>query len=137
MALRVLLVDDHRLFREGLRHLLLEGGFEVVGEAADGAEGLALAASAAPDLVLMDLNMPRLNGMEATRLLKVAHPDLPVVILTASETDEDLFERLPGDAWTIHVGGGASRARFRLSGPREVCEFLNAMCAVEADTPRP
>jgi trehalose 6-phosphate synthase/phosphatase len=51
-------------------------------------------------------------------------------------TDEDLFERLPDDAWTIHVGGGASRARFRLSGPREVCEFLNALCAVEAESPR-
>jgi trehalose 6-phosphate synthase/phosphatase len=51
-------------------------------------------------------------------------------------TDEDLFERLPDDAWTIHVGGGASRARFRLSGPREVCEFLDALASVEAETPR-
>ena len=51
-------------------------------------------------------------------------------------TDEDLFERLPGDAWTIHVGDGASRARFRLSSPREVCEFLDALAPVEAETPR-
>ena len=51
-------------------------------------------------------------------------------------TDEDLFERLPGDAWTVHVGEGSSRARFRLSSPRAVCEFLDALCAVEAKTPR-
>jgi DNA-binding NarL/FixJ family response regulator len=98
MTLRVLLVDDHRLFREGLKGLLTNAGFEVVAEAGNGAEAVALARSQAVDIVLMDLNMPVLDGMRATRLIKADSPGLPIVILTASETDEDLFEAVKSGA---------------------------------------
>jgi DNA-binding NarL/FixJ family response regulator len=98
VTLRVLLVDDHRLFREGLKGLLTSAGFEVVAEAGNGAEAVALARSQPVDMVLMDLNMPLLDGMRATRLIKADQSGLPIVILTASETDEDLFEAVKSGA---------------------------------------
>jgi DNA-binding NarL/FixJ family response regulator len=98
MTLQVLLADDHELFREGLKAVLSGHGFQVVAEAANGAEAVAIARAAPPDLVLMDLNMPVMDGLKATRLLKASHPALPVVILTASEADEDLFEAVKSGA---------------------------------------
>jgi len=98
MGVRVMLVDDHALFRQGLRGLLATRGIEVVAEAEDGARALALVDEAAPDLVLMDLDMPELGGLEATRLIKARHPDLPVVILTASEAEDNLFEAVKSGA---------------------------------------
>ena len=92
MPLRILLVDDHRLFRAGLKSLLTLRGTDVVGEVNDGAEAIQKVREVSPDLVLMDLAMPGMGGLEATRLLKAERPDLPVVILTASEEDADLFE---------------------------------------------
>ncbi len=97
-ALRVLIVDDHALFRAGLKELLSRQGLEVVGEASNGEEALALADSLMPDVVLMDLQMPVMAGLEATRLLKARLPALPVVILTASEDDSDLFEAIKSGA---------------------------------------
>ncbi|MBI4319730.1 MAG: response regulator transcription factor [Chloroflexi bacterium] len=97
-TLRVLLVDDHGLFREGLGSLLRFKGVEVVGEAANGALGCELALRLRPDLVLMDLAMPEMNGLEATRRLREEMPELPVVVLTASEEDDDLFEAVKAGA---------------------------------------
>jgi DNA-binding NarL/FixJ family response regulator len=80
---RILLVDDHRLFRDGLRPLLArERGIEVVGEAGDGLEAVALVKSLAPDIVLMDVTMPGMNGIEATRAIVAARAETKVVILT-------------------------------------------------------
>ncbi len=96
--MRVLVVDDHPLFRDGLRSLLEVRGVEVVGEARTGAEALTEAKRLRPDVVLMDLSMPEMNGLAATRLLSAEMPDVKVVILTASEDDADLFEAIKSGA---------------------------------------
>lgn len=83
---RVLLVEDDRGLREALRNMLVETtDFDVVGEASDGVEGLDLATRLEPDVVLMDMRMPRMGGLEATRLIKERLPHVQVVILTAYE----------------------------------------------------
>lgn len=96
--MRLLLADDHSLFRSSLRSLLEARGVEVVGEASDGRQAVELAGELRPDLVLMDLSMPVLDGIEATRQLAAQMPELKVVILTASMEDEDLFEALRAGA---------------------------------------
>ncbi len=83
---RLLVVDDHQMLREALVELLVQAAFEVVGEAADGADAVALAKQLEPDVVLMDLRMPVLGGLDATRLIKDACPDTQVVLLTAFES---------------------------------------------------
>ena len=94
-SIRVLLVDDHPLFRKGLASLLArEKGFEVVGEAQDGAEALNKTKNLKPDLVLMDIYMPGGNGLEATRRIREALSSVKVVILTVSEEDKNLFEAI-------------------------------------------
>jgi DNA-binding NarL/FixJ family response regulator len=79
----VLVADDHQRFREALVAVLELDGFEVVGQAADGADAVALAKQLQPDVVVMDLSMPVLNGLDATRLVRDALPSTPVVVLTA------------------------------------------------------
>jgi DNA-binding NarL/FixJ family response regulator len=97
--LRVLLVDDQLLFREGLATLLsVRPEIEVVGEAANGLEALERTAVLRPQVVLMDLRMPVLNGVEATRRLHAAHPEVRVVALTTFDDDEDVFEALRAGA---------------------------------------
>ena len=89
--LRILLVDDHLLFRKGLMRLLdAQPDFEVVGEAADGLEAVEQTRLLHPDLVLMDIRMPRCDGLEATRRIKVQMPSVRVVVLTVSEDEQDL-----------------------------------------------
>jgi DNA-binding NarL/FixJ family response regulator len=83
---RLLVVDDHDMLREALVELLVQAGFEVVGEAADGVDAVALAKQLEPEVVLMDLRMPVLGGLDATRLIKDAHPATQVVLLTAFES---------------------------------------------------
>jgi DNA-binding NarL/FixJ family response regulator len=83
---RLLVVDDHDMLREALVELLRQAGFEIVGEAADGVDAVALAKQLEPDVVLMDLRMPVLGGLDASRLIKDAHPDIQVVLLTAFES---------------------------------------------------
>jgi two-component system, NarL family, invasion response regulator UvrY len=83
---RLLIVDDHDMLRAALVDLLEQAGFEVAGEAADGADAVALAKELEPDVVLMDLRMPVLGGLDATRLIKDACPDIQVVLLTAFES---------------------------------------------------
>jgi DNA-binding NarL/FixJ family response regulator len=82
---RLLVVDDHQMLRTALIDLLVQAGFEVVGEAADGADAVALAKQLEPDVVLMDLRMPVMGGLDATRLIKDACPAIQVVLLTAFE----------------------------------------------------
>ncbi len=83
MKVRILVVDDHAIMRQGLRSLLAEEpGFEVVGEAGDGREGLRMVSELSPDVVVMDVGMPDLNGVEATRQVVRDHPDVKVVALS-------------------------------------------------------
>jgi len=97
--IRVLLVDDQALFREGLRTLLgMQPGLEVVGEAANGEEALRLAAKLCPQVVLMDLRMPVLDGVTATRRLREAQPDCRVIVMTTFDDDEYVFEGLRAGA---------------------------------------
>jgi DNA-binding NarL/FixJ family response regulator len=96
--LRVLLVDDHRLFLEGLRNLLTSQGIEVVGLAHDGFQALAEARLLHPDVILMDIKMPRCDGVAATRLIKAEMPDCKIVMLTMSEDEQSLFEAIKSGA---------------------------------------
>ncbi len=96
--MRVLIADDHALFRDGLRSLLEARGVEVVGEARNGREAIELARRYRPDIVLMDLTMPEVDGLTATRLVSTELPDVRVVILTASDDEADLFEAIKSGA---------------------------------------
>ncbi|MGS2646553.1 response regulator [Streptosporangium sp. LJ11] len=99
VVVRVLVADDQTVVREGLVLLLgLLPGVEVVGAAADGREAVELAASLGPDVVLMDLRMPRMDGVEATRRIRAAHPDIHVVVLTTYSDDESIFAALGAGA---------------------------------------
>ena len=98
MVLRVVLVDDHRLIREGLKSYLVGRGVEVAGEGGNGRDGVRLARELRPDVLLMDLSMREMDGLEATRLIKAERPEQVVVILTASEAESDLFEAVKSGA---------------------------------------
>jgi DNA-binding NarL/FixJ family response regulator len=92
--MRLLLVDDHPLFLEGLRYLLTARGYAVVGTARDGLDALSQVRAQHPDLILMDIQIPRCNGLDAARLIKAEFPEVRVVILTVSASDQDLFEAI-------------------------------------------
>ncbi|MBA3736057.1 MAG: response regulator transcription factor [Actinobacteria bacterium] len=91
---RVLIVDDHDLFRSGLRNLLEDEGVQVVGEAAAGQEALNIVRDIAPDVVVMDLNMPGMGGVEATRHISTMAPLTRVVMLTISDQDNDVIDAI-------------------------------------------
>jgi DNA-binding NarL/FixJ family response regulator len=97
--IRVLVVDDQELFRRGLTMLLaVEPGVEVVGEAGDGVEGTALAERTAPDVVLLDIRMPKRSGIEACVAIKEAVPSAKIVMLTVSDEEADLYEAVKSGA---------------------------------------
>jgi DNA-binding NarL/FixJ family response regulator len=96
-ALRVLLVDDHTFFRAGLRSMLEAEGLEVM-DAASGAAAIELVATAAPDVVVMDLHMPVMSGVQATRRLAETASDVPIVMLTVSADDRDVVEAVRAGA---------------------------------------
>jgi DNA-binding NarL/FixJ family response regulator len=121
--MRVMIVDDHVMLRKGVLSILSSKNFQVVGEASDGQEALELVPKVKPDIVLMDINMPVLDGVEATRRLKALYPDLKVVILTVSETDKDLFEA---------IKAGADGYLLKNLGPDELVSCLRAAAAGEA-----
>jgi len=96
---RVLLVDDHDLFRTGLRNLLEEhGSLQVVGEGANGSEAVRLVRELAPDVVVMDLNMPSMSGVEATRHITALSPLTRVIVLTISDEDGDVMDAIVAGA---------------------------------------
>jgi len=96
--MRVVIADDHPLFRDGLRSLLEARGIDVLGEARNGREAVDQAKRLGPDVVLMDLARPEVNGLAATRLISAELPSVKVVILTASEDDANLFEAIKSGA---------------------------------------
>jgi len=90
---KILLADDHPMLRQGIRHLLeREGDFQVVGEAGDGEEAIRVADELVPDVVLMDVGMPKVSGLEATKQIKARHPGTAVLVLTIHDEDEYILE---------------------------------------------
>ena len=118
--MRILLVDDQPLVRNGMASLLQARGYDVVGEAANGREALAMVAALAPDLVLMDLRMPGMNGLEATRAMLAQDRTLKIVMLTVSDDEDDLIEAVK------------SGARGYLLKDLEADEFFQALENVQA-----
>jgi DNA-binding NarL/FixJ family response regulator len=95
---RIVLVDDHALFRDGVAALLEAWGHTVVGQAANGAQAIALVDRVVVDLVLMDVRMPGLSGVETTKALKTRNPGVAIVMLTVSEDEDDLFNAIKAGA---------------------------------------
>jgi DNA-binding NarL/FixJ family response regulator len=123
MAERVLLVDDHPLTRSALAALLQQHGFDVAGEASDGEEAIVRAAELQPDLILLDLSMPGLDGLSALPQLRDAAPDCEVVVLTASGTEDNLLAA---------IRGGAAGYLLKSEPPARIVEFLRGVANGEA-----
>ena len=107
--IRVLIADDHVIVREGLRALLeAQPDIKVVGEATDGEETVNRTKEIQPDIILMDITMPGMNGLEATRQIKEHYPDVKILVLTMHESDEYFFKILDAGASGYFVKGGSS-----------------------------
>lgn len=121
---RVLVVDDQTVVRDGLVLLLgLLPGLEVVGSAGDGEEAVRLVGEHAPDVVLMDLRMPRVDGVEATRRIKAAYPSVQIVVLTTYSDDESVFAALQA---------GARGYLTKDAGAEEIARAINAVLGGDA-----
>jgi DNA-binding NarL/FixJ family response regulator len=97
--IRLIIVDDHEVVRAGLQGMLAsQPDFEIVGEAADGSEAVEMAARLRPDVVLMDLRMPRMNGVEAIHQIRVQQPDAHILVLTTYDTDADILPAVEAGA---------------------------------------
>ena len=123
MSERIIVADDHPLTRDALASLLGRNGFEVVGEAADGAEAIELASSTQPDLVLLDLSMPGMDGLTALPRLRAAAPDCEVVVLTASGTEDNLLAA---------IRAGAAGYLLKSEPPERIVTFLRGVADGEA-----
>jgi len=113
-TITVLLAEDHRLVREGTRQLLTDvEGISVIGEAGDGVEAVRMASQWLPDVVVMDVHMPRMDGVAATRQLKAQHPQMRVLILSAYEDDHYVFPLLEAgaDGYLLKTTGGDDLVR--------------------------
>lgn len=121
--MRILLVDDHPITRDALAALLGQHGFSVVGEASDGAEAIELARRHRPELVLLDLSMPGMDGLEALPRLRAAAPETEVVVLTASGTEANLLAA---------IRGGAAGYLLKSEPPERIAEFLRGVARGEA-----
>ncbi|MEW5961474.1 MAG: response regulator transcription factor [Chloroflexota bacterium] len=127
--IRILIVDDHTLLRHGLRLILNHAeGLTVVGEAGDGEEAIVLARELKPDVILMDVNMPGLDGIEATRRIRAAQPEIQVLMLTISQHDDDLIGA---------IKAGARGYLLKNAQSSEVIESIRRVMAGEAIVPPP
>lgn len=141
--IRVVVIDDHDLFRRGLRDLLEEQNLRVVGEASDGAEGVRLALHALPDVVVVDLNMPGISGVEAIRQLTIAAPTMRVLVLTISADDADVLAAIEAgacgyllkDASIVQIAAGvrAAAAGESLISPRMTSKLLERLRVSPSD----
>lgn len=123
--IRLLIVDDHQLMRDGLVRLLsLEPDIELVGTACDGAEAVRMVAEHQPDLVLMDIRMPEMSGIQATREIKAKYPDVKVVLLTMHDEDDYVFEG---------VGAGASGYLLKDSSRDELISSIHRVHAGQVE----
>src|SRR5919202_503919 len=123
MSMRVLIADDHPLTREALRGLLEQNGFAVAGEAGDGAAAIELTRAAQPQLILLDLSMPGVDGLTALPQLREAAPNCEVVVLTASGTEENLLGA---------IRGGAAGYLLKSEPPERIIGFLRGVANGEA-----
>jgi len=123
VAARILIVDDHPLTREALSSLLGSHGFDVCGSASDGAQAIVEAARLRPDVVLLDLSMPGLDGLSALPRLREAAPDTEVVVLTASGTEENLLAA---------IRAGAAGYLLKTEPPERIAAFLDGVVNGEA-----
>jgi len=98
MNMRVLVVDDHRLMSEAISNLLAAHGIEALGIASDGVEAIRLVQELHPEVILMDIRMPRCDGLAATRKIKALQPEIKILMLTTSAEDQDLFESIKSGA---------------------------------------
>jgi DNA-binding NarL/FixJ family response regulator len=123
MAERILIVDDHPLTREALAALLEQHGFAVVGQASSGEEAIERGRELLPELVLLDLSMPGMDGLEALPRLRAAAPGCEVVVLTASGTEENLLGA---------IRGGAAGYLLKSEPPERIVDFLRGVAKGEA-----
>jgi two-component system, NarL family, response regulator DegU len=123
VTIRVLLADDHRMLREGLRRSLTEEGFEILGEAENGEQAVAMAAELSPDIVLMDVSMPEMDGVEATQIIRQETPNVQVIMLTMHADKEVLAEA---------IRAGASGYLVKDCSTEEVAEAIRL--AISGDT---
>lgn len=127
-TIRVLLAEDHSLFRKGVAAALAEHpDVQVVGEASDGLQAVARARELAPDVVLMDISMPGIDGLEATRRIKAEMPQVKIVMLTIADEDQKLFEAIKSGAHGYLLKG---------VDPRELVEMLRGVFQGEAPISR-
>jgi DNA-binding NarL/FixJ family response regulator len=124
MKLRLLLADDHRLFRDGLRTLLeKQADIQIVGETSDGPETVLAAHELKPDVILMDINMPKCTGLEAVQTVKAELPQIRIVMLTVSDDDQNLFAA---------IKSGADGYLLKTIEPHELYEMLGRVHQGEA-----
>ncbi|TES91729.1 MAG: response regulator transcription factor [Anaerolineales bacterium] len=118
--IRILIADDHQLVRQGLMALLsVKPGIDVVGQAADGVEAVELAHSLGPDIILLDLLMPRKDGIEATREIKADDPDARILIITSFAEDENVYQA---------IKAGALGYLLKDSSPQELMQAIHDVC---------
>jgi two-component system NarL family response regulator len=123
MQMKLMLVDDHSLFLEGLQYLLETHGVEVAGTAKNGREALEKSRILKPDIILMDIKMPKCSGLDALRLIKAEMPDIKIIMLTTSEEDDDLFQA---------VKYGASGYLLKNANAKELMDMLSDIEKSEA-----